>query len=61
MDPATGDSKLIDLAGGDVCLADGNLLAGWTLYLMQNLAARMAVVSLSQRCGTSPTVSRAGR
>lgn len=48
VDPATGDARLIDLGGGNVCLADGNLLAGRTLYVMQNLAGRMAVVSLSK-------------
>lgn len=47
VDPATGAATSIDLGGGNVCLADGNLLIGHTLYVMQNLLGRMAVVELS--------------
>ncbi len=47
VDPASGDARRVDLGDGDVCLADGNLLAGRTLYVMQNLQSRIAVVELS--------------
>ncbi len=47
VDPATGAAKSIDLGTSDVCLADGNLLAGNTLYVMQNLLSRIAVVTLA--------------
>lgn len=48
VDPISGDARKIDLHGDDVCLADGNLLHGRTLYVMQNLLGRMAVVRLSE-------------
>ena len=48
VDPATGEALRIVLGGGDVCLADGNLLEGRTLYVVRNLASRIAVVTLAQ-------------
>ena len=48
VDPATGDAKRIDLGNANVCLADGNLLAGRTLYVMQNLTKKITVVSLDK-------------
>lgn len=47
VDPETGEAILVDLGGGNVCLADGNLLAGNTLYVMQNLAGRIAVLTMA--------------
>lgn len=47
VDPNTGVADLIDLGADNVCLADGNLLHGKTLYVMQNLLSRIAVISLA--------------
>lgn len=52
IDPETGTSAEIELAGGPVPSADGILLAGRTLYVLQNgtlpgTTNRVAVVSLS--------------
>lgn len=47
VDPATGASIRVDLAGDDICLADGNLLDGKTLYVMENLAGRIAVLTMA--------------
>lgn len=47
VDPATGNATEVDLAGGNVCYADGMLLAGHTLYVVQNLLSRVAVIQLS--------------
>lgn len=57
VDPASGEAIGIDLGVGDVCLADGNVLAGRTLYVMENLANRIAVVELS-RDYLSGTITR---
>jgi sugar lactone lactonase YvrE len=48
VDPATGATKLIALAGGaTVPNGDGILLAGKTLYVVQNQMNKIAVVKLS--------------
>jgi sugar lactone lactonase YvrE len=47
VDPTTGDARRIDLGRASLCFADGNLLVGRTLYVMQNVLGRMAVVRLS--------------
>lgn len=46
-DPVTGVATSIPLAGGNVCFADGLLLAGHTLYVVQNLLSRIAVIAMS--------------
>ena len=54
IDPATGAADRIELSGGDVAFGDGLLLAGRTLYVVQNELNRVAVVRLSPdlRSGT---------
>ncbi|HEU0291212.1 MAG TPA: hypothetical protein VFR47_00650 [Anaerolineales bacterium] len=47
VDPTTGDATLIDLGGGSVDRGDGILLQGKTLYVVQNVFNRVAVVELS--------------
>jgi hypothetical protein len=47
MDTATYAVVPIDLGGGNVCSADGLLLDGKTLYVVQNFLNRVAVVELS--------------
>lgn len=47
VDPATGEARLIDLAGDDVAFGDGILLDGHTLYVVQNRRNEIAVVQLS--------------
>lgn len=47
VDPATGVATRVTLDTGDVCFADGMLLAGKTLYVVQNLLSRVAVVELA--------------
>lgn len=47
IDPETGEADLIELSGGDVASGDGLLLAGRTLYVVQNQLDRVAVVRLS--------------
>ena len=47
MDTATHTPMLVDLAGGTLPNADGLLLDGHTLYVVQNFRNRIAVVTLS--------------
>jgi len=47
IDTATYTTLPIDLSGGDVLNADGLLLDGKTLYVVQNAYNRVAVVELS--------------
>jgi sugar lactone lactonase YvrE len=47
METATHTVVFIDLGGNDVCSADGLLLDGTTLYVVQNRLNRVAVVELS--------------
>ena len=47
MDTATHTPMLVDLAGGTLPNADGLLLDGQTLYVVQNFRNRIAVVTLA--------------
>jgi sugar lactone lactonase YvrE len=47
IDPATGATTAIDLGGATVMNGDGILLAGRTLYVVQNRDNRIAVVRLA--------------
>jgi sugar lactone lactonase YvrE len=47
VNPLTGDARRIRLGRTSLCFADGNLLDGHTLYVMQSALGRMAVVRLS--------------
>lgn len=49
VNPYTGKAKLIDLGGVPVPLADGILLDGRLLYVVQNLANQIAVIQLDNR------------
>jgi len=51
IDPRSGDTDEIELAGGDVTAGDGILLAGRTLYVVQNQLDRIAVVDLDRGLG----------
>ncbi len=59
VDPATGATDEIELTGGDgnVLNADGLLLRGHTLYVVQNRLNKIAVVRLSKKYG-SGTIKR---
>lgn len=46
VDPDTGDTTLIDLGGASVPLADGILLDGKYLYVVQNFANQIAVIRM---------------
>ena len=48
IDPKTGVAKLIDLGGYDLVNADGLLLHGRTLYVVQNRSNQVAVFELSR-------------
>ena len=47
IDTATHTPELVDLGGDTLPNADGLLLAGKTLYVVQNTRNRIAIVSLS--------------
>lgn len=47
VDPGTGVAAAVDLGGATLPAADGILLDGRTLYVVQNLLERIAVVRLS--------------
>lgn len=47
VDPATGVASAIDLGGANVCFADGMVLAGNRLYVVQNLLGKIAVIDLA--------------
>ena len=47
VDPVTGNATLIDLGGASVPNGDGILLQGKSLYMVQNLLNRIAVVKLN--------------
>ncbi|MGH2635084.1 MAG: SMP-30/gluconolactonase/LRE family protein [Actinomycetota bacterium] len=55
VDPRTGVTDEIELAGGDAAFGDGLLLDGTTLYVVQNELNRIAVVELAAD-GSSGTV-----
>jgi len=46
VDPLTGEATKIDLGGDDVAFGDGLVLAGKTLYVVQNQLNQIAVVTL---------------
>jgi len=59
IDPATGFAKLIALAGGEsVPNGDGIMLAGKTLYVVQNQLNRVAVIALSPNLASGRVVTR---
>ena len=47
VDPATGQTRAIDLAGGSVAFDDGLMLIGRTLYVVQGAINQVGVVQLS--------------
>jgi sugar lactone lactonase YvrE len=55
VDPGTGLTDAVELAGGDAAFGDGLLLQGTTLYVVQNQLNRIAVVELAAD-GSSGTV-----
>jgi sugar lactone lactonase YvrE len=55
VDPATGNTTQIDLGGALLPNADGMLLDGRTLFVVQNANNQVAVVHLN-RAGTAGTV-----
>ncbi len=47
VDPASGEATLIDLGGAPVFYADGILLDGKTLYVVQNVLNQIAIIQMS--------------
>jgi hypothetical protein len=47
VDPTSGEAALIDLGGDSVLQGDGILLAGKTLYVVQNRIEQIAVIELA--------------
>jgi sugar lactone lactonase YvrE len=58
IDPATGAAKQISLGSESVPNGDGILLAGKTLYVVQNQQNTVAVVSLSSDLGSGTVLTR---
>jgi sugar lactone lactonase YvrE len=58
VDAAGGASRRVPLAGGDLANADGILLRGRTLYVVQNQLNRIAVVRLNRRLSRGRIVRR---
>ncbi len=58
VDPATGQATLIDLGGESVPAGDGLLLAGQTLYVVQNSFNQIAVVQLEPDLTSGQVVER---
>ncbi len=56
IDPETGATKAIDLGGATLPNGDGILLAGRTLYVVQNQLNKIAVVELSDDLGRGEVV-----
>ena len=56
IDPDTGVANTIELTGGDAMNGDGLLLEGQTLYVVQNLLNRVAVIHLSADFGSGTVV-----
>jgi sugar lactone lactonase YvrE len=56
IDPSTGETSKIDLGGAELPNGDGLVLAGKTLYVVQNASNQISVVHLN-RTYTSGTVS----
>jgi hypothetical protein len=57
-DAATGVTREIDLGGESVASGDGILLAGRTLYVVQNFANLVAKVRLTRDLQSGQVVSR---
>ena len=58
IDPATGAARQISLGSESVPNGDGILLAGKTLYVVQNQQNTVAVISLSKDLGTGTVLTR---
>jgi sugar lactone lactonase YvrE len=58
IDPATGAAKQISLGSESVVNGDGILLAGKTLYVVQNQQNTVAVISLSTDLGAGTVLTR---
>jgi len=58
IDPATGVTRAISLGGESVPNGDGILLAGRTLYVVQNQLNRIAVIALSSALSSGRVVTR---
>jgi sugar lactone lactonase YvrE len=58
IDPATGATREISLGGESVPNGDGILLAGKTLYVVQNQLNRVAVIALSPNLASGRVVTR---
>jgi hypothetical protein len=58
IDPTTGVATTIALTGGDLASGDGILLAGRTLYVVQNFLDQVAVVELSPDLRSGSVVDR---
>ncbi|HEX6230808.1 MAG TPA: superoxide dismutase [Actinomycetota bacterium] len=57
VDPGTGSTDEVELAGGDVSFGDGMLLdGGSTLYVVQNQLSRIAVVDLARDLSSGAVV-----
>ena len=56
VDPGTGEAARVDLGGVPMTNGDGLLLAGNTMYVVQNRLNRVAVIELDER-GTSGVVT----
>jgi sugar lactone lactonase YvrE len=58
VDPRTGTSREVRLTGGDLADGDGLLLRGRTLYAVQNMLNRIAVVRLDPQMRRGRVVTR---
>src|SRR5439155_25047463 len=58
IDPATGAARQISLGSESVPNGDGILLAGKTLYVVQNQQNTVAAISLSKDFGTGTVLTR---
>ena len=58
IDPATGVAREISLGGENVMAGDGILLTGRTLYVVQNVQNRVAVIVLSEDLGSGEVLTR---
>lgn len=56
VDPATGNAASIDLGGASVSSGDGIVLAGKTLYVVQNFFNQVAEVELARNLGSGEVV-----